>query len=97
MPKTTKYESQRREVQPPSIGLADLRKSHRMTQAEVANQVAAIIDKPYDSGTLSTVEGGHRGASLEVLSALEQVFGLAPGALLVSYAPSHDRRKRQVA
>lgn len=82
-----------REVNPPRIGLAELRKSHRLTQAAVAEQVAAIIDKPYNSGTLSLLEGGHRGASAEVLAALEQVFGLAPGSMAVDYEPSHDRRK----
>lgn len=84
-----------REVTPPSIGLADLRKSHRLTQAQVAEQVAAIIDKPYNSGTLSLLEGGHRGASADVLAALEQVFGLGPGAMAVNYEPGHDRRKLQ--
>lgn len=89
----TKYDKQREKVTPPRIGIADLRKSHRMTQAAVAEQVAAIIDKPFNSGSLSLVEGGHRGASADVLAALEQVFGLGPGALVVDYAPSHDRRK----
>jgi transcriptional regulator with XRE-family HTH domain len=86
-----------REVTPPRIGLADLRKSHRMTQAAVAEQVAAIIDKTFNAGSLSLVEGGHRGASAEVLAALEQVFGLGPGSLVVDYTPSHDRRKQESA
>lgn len=93
MPKQTYPKS--REVSPPSIGLADLRKSHRMTQAQVAEQVASIIDKPYSPGSLSLVEGGYRGASAEVLAALEQVFGLGPGSLRVDYKPSHDRRKQE--
>lgn len=86
-----------REVTPPRIGLADLRKSHRLTQAQVAERVAAIIDKPYNAGSLSLLEGGHRGASADVLGALEQVFGLGPGALVVNYEPSHDRRKTESA
>lgn len=81
-----------RQVTPPRIGLADLRKSHRLTQSQVAEQVAAIIDKPYIAGSLSLLEGGHRGASADVLAALEQVFGLGPGSLQVDYTPSHDRR-----
>lgn len=89
----TKYETQRPKVSPPMIGLADLRKSHRLTQAQVAEQVAAITDKPFNSGSLSLVEGGHRGASAEVLGALEQVYGLGAGSLVVDYKPSHDRRK----
>lgn len=92
MPKT-EYDDQRPKVAPPQVGLADLRKSHRLTQAQVAEQVAAIIDKDFYSGSLSLIEGGHRGASAEILAALEQVFGLAAGSMLVTYAPSHDRRK----
>lgn len=93
----TEYEKQRPKVAPPEIGLADLRKSHRLTQASVAEQVAAIIDKPFNSGSLSLIEGGHRGASAEVLAALEQVFGLAPGALRVTYTPSQVDRRGGVA
>lgn len=93
MPKT-EYQKQRPKVSPPQIGLADLRKSHRLTQDDVAGQVAAIIDKKFLGTSLSLIEGGHRGASDEVLRALEQVFGLASGAMTVGYSPSHDRRKR---
>lgn len=87
------YTDQRPKVSPPSIGLADLRKSHRMTQTAVAEQVASIIDKAFLGTSLSLIEGGHRGASDEVLRALEQVFGLGSGAMTVAYDPSHSRRK----
>ncbi len=93
MSKTTEYDKQRPKVAPPQVGLADLRKSHRLTQAQVAEQVVAIIDNSFNAGSLSLIEGGHRGASAEVLAALEQVFGLANGSLAVDYTPSHDRRK----
>lgn len=89
------YDKQRPKVTPPHLGLAALRKSHRLTQAQVAEQVAAIIDKEFRGTSLSLIEGGHRGASAEVLRALEQVFGLADGDLSVTYEPSHDRRKRE--
>lgn len=85
--------NQRPKVQPPTLTIATLRKSHRMTQAQVAEQVAAIIDNDFYSGSLSLIEGGHRGASADVLAALEQVFGLAAGDLQVNYTPSHDRRR----
>lgn len=89
----TKPKDQRPKVRPPMIGLAALRKSHKMSQVEVATQVAALIDQPtYDGGSLSLLEGGHRGASEPVLRALEQVFGLETGSLTVDYAPSHSRR-----
>lgn len=94
MTSTDHYRNQRAKVDPPRVGIADLRKSHRMTQAHVADQVAAILDEPFYSGSLSLIEGGHRGASTEVLRALEQVFGLAAGAISVDYKPSHSRRKK---
>lgn len=87
-----RYDKQRPKVEAPQIGLAALRKSHRLTQAAVAEQVAAILDKPFNAGSLSLIEGGHRGASSEVLAAMEQVFGLAPGDFVVDYVPGHDRR-----
>lgn len=90
----TEYADQRPRVTPPQVGIADLRKSHRLTQDAVAAQVASIIDKKFLGTSLSLIEGGHRGASEEVLRALEQVFGLKDGALIVGYEPSHDRRKR---
>lgn len=92
-----RYEKQRAKVSPPTIGLAALRKSHRLTQDDVAKQVAAITDEPFYSGSLSLIEGGHRGASAAVLAALEQVFGLAAGDLAVDYDPSHPRRKKAAA
>lgn len=89
----TQPKDQRPKVRPPMIGLAALRKSHKMSQVEVASQVAAIIDQPtYDGGSLSLLEGGHRGASEPVLRALEQVFGMETGSLAVDYEPSHSRR-----
>lgn len=98
MPKSDDaYTGQRPKVTPPRVGLADLRKSHRMTQAAVADAVAALIDKDFYSGSLSLIEGGHRGASPEVLQALEQTFGLANGALVVDYEPARDRRKAPAA
>lgn len=90
-----KYNKQRPRVTPPHIGLAALRKSHRLTQGDVAQQVAAIIDKDFLGTSLSLIEGGHRGASTDVLRALEQVFGLAEGDLVIDYEPSHPRRKQQ--
>lgn len=95
MAEKNRFTDQRPGVSPPSIGLADLRKSHRMTQKDVAEQVAAITDpEPFYSGSLSLIEGGHRGASSGVLRALEQVFGLAEGAITVDYEPTHSRRKK---
>lgn len=91
---TPNYSNQRPRVTPPQVSLAALRKSHGLSQAKVAEQVAAKIDEDFRGTSLSLIEGGHRGASLDVLRALEQVFGLEAGALVIDYEPSHSRRKR---
>lgn len=88
-----KYKNQRRKVTAPHIGLADLRKSHRLTQDAVAQQIAVLTGEPFYSGSLSLIEGGHRGASEPVLRALEQIFGVSLGAMKVDYQPTHPRRK----
>jgi len=93
----TEYDKQRPKVTPPHIGLAALRKSHRLTQAQVAEQVEAIIDDKFRDTSLSLIEGGHRGASSQILRALEQVFGLAEGDLVVTYVPSHTRKRGAAA
>lgn len=93
----TDYDKQRPKVSPPQIGLAALRKSHRLTQVQVAEQVEAIIDTDFTGGSLSLIEGGHRGASAQILRALEQVFGLAEGDLVVNYTPSHTRKRGAAA
>lgn len=87
-----KFRNQRPKVTPPHIGLADLRKSHRLTQSHVSEQIEIITGEPFYSGSLSLIEGGHRGASEPVLRALEQIFGIAEGSLRVDYAPTHSRR-----
>lgn len=88
-----KSKKQRPRVNPPHLGLADLRKSHGLSQAQVAERIAVITDEPYYAGTVSLIEGGYRGTSEPVLRALEQIFGLREGSLRVDYAPTHSRRK----
>lgn len=88
------YDQQRPKVAAPLVPLSAHRASHGLTQDSVCQQVAAITNKSFTKGALSAIEQGHRGASAETLSALEVALRLAPGSLVVSYDPSHDRRKR---
>lgn len=97
MAPTTKYETQRRKVQPPLVPLAALRASLGLTQDEVCKSVAAITNKSFTKGALSAIELGHRGASAATLSALEVALRLPAGSLVVGYEPSHDRRKGEEA
>lgn len=87
------YDKQRPKVQPPAVRLGDVRASHGLTQDVVCQQVAAITNKSFTKGALSAIEQGHRGASAETLAALEVALRLPAGSLVVSYAPSHARRK----
>lgn len=92
MPKI-EYDKQRRKVQPPHAPLSAIRAALGLTQTEVCNGVEAITNKTFTKGALSAIENGHRGASAETLRALEVVFRIPAGALVVNYEPSHDRRK----
>lgn len=87
------YHNQRRQVQPPLVKLSAHRASKGLTQEQVAVRVAAVTNKTFTKGAVAAIELGHRGASAETLSALEVVYGLPPGSLVVDYAPGHDRRK----
>lgn len=84
-------------VQPPLVTLAAHRSSHGLTQDDVCQQVRAQTNKSFTKGALSAIEKGHRGASAETLAALEVALRLPPGSLVVTYEPSHDRRKAEVA
>lgn len=79
---------------PPVAGLSAIRASHGLTQAAVCERVAAILDKSFTVGALSAIEKGHRGASAEVLTALESALRLPAGALNVDYDPGHLRRRQ---
>lgn len=89
----SKYENQRPKVQAPLVTLAAHRASHGLTQTIVCEQVSAITNKSFTKGALSAIEQGHRGASAETLAALEVALRLTPGSLVVTYEPSHDRRR----
>lgn len=90
----TNYDGTRQKVQPPMVTLAAHRASHGLTQTAVCEQVEAITNKSFTKGALSAIETGTRGASAETLAALEVALRLKPGTLVVTYEPSHDRRKR---
>ena len=87
------YDNQRPKVAPPLIPLAAHRASHGLSQTDVCKIVSALTNKSFTKGALSAIEGGHRGASAETLAALEVALRFPPGTLVVSYAPSHARRK----
>jgi transcriptional regulator with XRE-family HTH domain len=85
----TKYEAQRTKRTPPHVSLADLRAAVGLTLDEVATRMAQEFpEMPTPSrGALSAIENGHRGASVQMLSALCAAYGLRNGAITTNYEP----------
>lgn len=90
----SRYDVQRPKKNPPHISLGDLRAISGKTLDQVCAEASEIRNKPVTKGHLSGVERGHRGASPDLLAALEVVYGLRPGALVTDYEP---RQREAVA
>lgn len=83
----SKYEAQRERRTPPHVSLRALRMVSGKTLDEVCEAAAESLGKPLTRGAMSAIENGHRGASADVLKALEVAYGLAEGMLVVDYEP----------
>lgn len=85
---TNPYLKQRPKVVPPHASLRSLRKVSGMTLdrvCELANEADPKLT--LTRGALSAIENGHRGASSDVIAALEAAYDLEPGSLDVNYQP----------
>lgn len=70
-------DSRRAKKVPLRVGIKHLREAHGWTQDQVRYRVAEIMGtEPISRGSLSAIESGARGASIEVLAALAEVYGL---------------------
>lgn len=84
----TRYEGQRRKVTPPHVSLGDMRVATGMTIDQVIAGIAEVTGrKPLTRGAISGIENGHRGASQDLLRAMEIVYGLREGAITTTYRP----------
>lgn len=72
---------------PPHVPLKALRIVARITLDQLADELAELLDERPTRGTLSAIESGSRGASTELISAIEQVYGLDAGTVTTSYRP----------
>lgn len=68
---------------PPLVGIRHLRDAHGWTLDQVRYRVGEITGKELSRGSLSAIEGGARGASIEVLGALAKIYGLEVTDLVV--------------
>lgn len=84
---TRKYTAQREPKIPPHISVGVLRKALRLTLEDVADRVEEITNDRPTKGALSAIENGHRGASVQLLSALEQAYDLPAGSITTTYRP----------
>lgn len=90
---SSKYSQQRAKVIPPHVQLKTLRKVSGLTLEQVCFRINQHLESPdrVKPGTLSGLENGHRGASVELLEAIEYAFGLDPGELTTAYLPRQTR------
>lgn len=72
---------------PPHVSLQDLRAASGKTLEQVCVAASEELASPLTRGALSAIENGHRGASTQVLHALEVAYGLRRGALVTTYEP----------
>lgn len=91
----TKYPGQREKKTPPHVPLGVLRRALHLTLDEVCARVSESLpgDRELTRGALSAIENGHRGASPDVLQALEVAYGLAGDDITVDYEPRHRELK----
>lgn len=87
MPQGSKYTSQRTPKNPPHVSLHWLRKVAKLDLKDVAIGVGEVTGKIPTVGAISAIENGHRGASPQMLAALETVYDLPPGTIAVDYEP----------
>lgn len=78
---------------PPVASLRSLRIASRQTLEAVAESVSDLLDQKVSRGTLSAIETGARGASIQMLNALAVTYGLEPGDL---YTPDYDPRSSRI-
>ena len=87
----TKYDQQRPPKTAPHVRLGDLRQASGKTLEQVCAAASEVLPTPLTRGALSAIENGHRGASLQVLRALEVAYGLRSGAIVTDYQPREWR------
>lgn len=88
------YDKQRAKVTPPHVSLADLRAATGMTIDKLIEKLEEVTGRRYTRGTISAIENGHRGASIDLLDALAVAYGMRPGAVTTNYEP---RRRGEAA
>lgn len=89
-----RYSDQRERRTPPHIALRTLRLALKHYDPDgqwdlddVCERVEAVTGDRPARGTMSAIESGTRGVSVELLSALEQAYRLPAGSITTDYSP----------
>lgn len=85
----TDYTKQRAPKTAPHATLRGLRKASGMTLEQVADAVNEVLGarSKVNRGTISAIESGLRGASVQMLDAIAVAYGMEPGDLVTDYEP----------
>jgi transcriptional regulator with XRE-family HTH domain len=82
-----RYSRQRNPKVPPHVSIAIVRRLSGLTLDEVCDRIEEITGDRPTKGALSAIENGHRGASLQLITALEQAYQLPAGSISTTYQP----------
>lgn len=89
--RASKYGSQRQPKTPPHVPIKYLRLAANLSIDTVIERIQKDTGRRYTRGAISAIENGHRGASCEVLEALEAALCLPIGAISTDYEPRPQR------
>jgi transcriptional regulator with XRE-family HTH domain len=86
-------------MNPPVVTLHTARKISGKTLQDVCDYIDREFTFPrkVSRGTISAIELGHRGASVEMLDAIASALGISADAIDTEYEPRRSRQPKSVA
>lgn len=90
----SKYERQRQAKVPPHVPIKYVRLAANLSIDAVIDRIRKETGRLYTRGAISAIENGHRGASSEILEALEIAYELPVGSITTTYIPRAPRVRR---
>ncbi|BBZ27613.1 hypothetical protein MMAD_19080 [Mycolicibacterium madagascariense] len=79
---------------PPRVPIKYIRLAANLSIDAVIARIHQQTGRTYSRGSISAIENGHRGASSEVLRALELAYRLPLGSITTDYVPRAPRARR---
>lgn len=99
-----RYDRQRERRTPPHVSLQTFRLALKRIDPDghwdlddICERIEAIHGDRPARGTLSAIENGARGASAQLLAALEEAYKLPAGSITTDYAPRATPATSEVA